>query len=334
MLVLEAKPSTLQKDSFPVDFSGEDQLAVACQLWEEATDMLLQAGRILSQVKENTKRKFTKLISSAGLEKGPVNKLIKVSAITDEIPTVVARRLGVSMLSQLAQPKNRNILGTIEPSDNQISIAQKIKENRPPSKSASREGVRLIGKKGKLRIDIPGCQETTDIYKDFESSGLSPLEWLQSLCSKAQPTLKEAIENSSKGALARTMVELPGPWKVFPQQWQREGKNCSYDVVNGEKTICWGDFKTKITDGLAAKHINPRSFLDSELLQPGATVKIQVTSGDRAWNGFQAYIQEIGGNKAKVCLQGDDKEKVFKLNELKIVEPSPVNWSVVQSAFN
>ncbi|KST63561.1 hypothetical protein [Mastigocoleus testarum] len=329
MLTLEAKSITLQEENFSVNHFAEDELAVACQLWEEATDMLLQAGRILSQVKENTKRKFTKLISSAGLEKGPVNKLIKVSAITDEIPTVVARRLGVSMLSQLAQPKNRNILGTIEPSDTQISIAQKIKENRLPSIPTSREGVRLTGKKGRerLRIDIPGCAEARDIYEEFKATGLSALEWLQNL--RKQPTIKEVLQEEVKNSI----LELPEPWKVFPQQWQHEGKDCSYDVVNGEKTICWGDFKTKITDELAAKYINPRSFLDFELVQPGATVRIQASSGDRSWNGFQAYIQEINGNKAKVCLQEDNKEKVFSMSDLRIIKPSPVNWSAVQSDF-
>lgn len=325
MLVLEAKTPTLEKDNFFANHSAEDQLVQACRLWEEATDMLLQAGRTLSQVKENTKRKFTKLISEAGLEKAQVNKLIKIAGVVDGIPTVVARRLGTNMLSQLAQPKNKSALETIEPTDNQKSVTQKIKENRPPSTQTSREGLRLTGKKGKerLRIDIPGCAETRDIYEEFKATGLSPLEWLQNL--RKQPTIKEVLQEEVKNSI----LELPEPWKVFPQQWQHEGKDCSYQVVNGERTIRWGDFETKIADKLAAKYINPRTFLDFELVQPDATVKIQAISGDRSWNCFQAYIQEITGNKAKVCLQGDNKEKVFRMSDLRIVEPSPSNWVAI-----
>ena len=240
--------------------------------------------------------------------------------LAEEIPIVASRRLGTNILSQLAQPKNKLVVETIEASDTQVLVVQKIKDNRPPSKSASREGVRLIGKKGKLRIDIPGCAEVRDIYEEFKATGLSALEWLQNL--RKQPTIKEVLQEEVKNSI----LELPEPWKVSPQQWQHD-LDCSYVLVNGEKVIRWGNFETKISDDIASKYINPRTFLDFELVQPGATVKIQVTSGDRAWNGLQAYIQEINGNKAKVCLQGDNKEKVFRISDLRIVEPSPVSWA-------
>ena len=325
MLILEPKPLELQENSFSANCSGENQLAVACRLWEEATDMLLQAGRILSRVKDNTKRNFTKLISEAGLEKSQVTKLVKLASVADEIPTVVARRLGVNMLSQLAQPKNNLVLETIEPSDNQKSVAQKIKENRPPSTLTSKEGVKLIGKKGKerLRIDIPGCVQNRDIYEEFKKTGLSPLEWLQNLRNN-QPTLEEVLEQEVNSSI----LELPDPWKAFPQKWQHEGKNCLYDLVDGEKVIHWDGYQTKISDNLAVKYINPRTFLDFELVTPGALVKIDVqrSGGDKTWNDLPAYVQEIKNNKVKVCLQGDYREKFFSVNDLRTLEPSPVNW--------
>ena len=55
MLVLEAKPSTLQKDSFPVDFSGEDELAVACQLWGRSNRYVVASGQNLVSIQREYK---------------------------------------------------------------------------------------------------------------------------------------------------------------------------------------------------------------------------------------------------------------------------------------
>ncbi len=306
--------------------SPQSDISKACQLWEEATEMLVQAGKIFAEIQESTKRGFTKLLSETGLEKSQVNKLIKASVIASEIPTV-APKLGMNVLNQLAQPKNKPVLEAIKASDTQILVAQKIKHNRSLATPVVREDVKLSGKKGKerLRIDIPGCAEARDIYEEFKATGLSALEWLQNL--RKQPTIKEVLEAKN------SILELPEPWKVFPQQWQHEGKNCSYDLIDGERVIRWGDFETKIADELASKYINPRTFLDFELLKPGATVKIQAISGDRSWNTFQGSIRETTSNKAKVCLQGDDKEKFFSLNDLKIVKPSPDSWKRVSSQY-
>ena len=325
MLILETKAPGLQEDSFSVNYSGENQLAIACGLWEEATDLLLQAGRILSQVKENAKREFKKLVEETGLERSQVNKLIKIAGVADEIPTVVARRLGTNILNQLGQAKNLQVLEAIEPSDTQILVAQKIKEHRPPSAATSREEVRLVGKKKgqeKLRIDIPGCPETRDIYEEFKKTGLTALEWLQNLRSK-QPTLKEVLKEE-------TNIGLSEPWKFFPQKWQHDGKDCYYEIVNGERILHWDNYQTKISDDLAAKYINPRTFLDFELIAPGAKVTIDAQSSgeDKSWNTLPGYVQSIKNDKVRVCLQGDYREKTFNLSSLKIVEPSPIGWSL------
>ena len=257
MLVLENKINDeLQCNNFSTSYCAQSELVRAIKLWEEATDLILEAGRLLNQVKENTKRKFTKILSESGLEKAQVNKLIKASVVADEIPTVTARRLGINMLTQLGQPKNQQALESIEASDTQISVVQKIKEYRTPSTPTPREEVKLIGKKKgqeKLRIDIPGCSETRDIYEEFKNSGLSALDWLQNLRNK-QPTLKEVLDEEVNWDPILTLSE---PWNSFPQKWEHDGKDCSYDIVGGQRIICWDNYQTIVSDDLAAKYVNP-----------------------------------------------------------------------------
>ena len=333
MLVLENKINDeLQCNNFSTSDCAQSGLVRAIKLWEEATDLILEAGRLLNQVKENTKRKFTKILSESGLEKAQVNKLIKASTVANDIPTVTARRLGVNMLTQLGQPKNQQALESIDVSDTQVSVAQKIKEYRSPNTPTPREEVRLIGKKKgqeKLRIDIPGCSEARDIYEEFKASGLSALDWLQNLCNK-QPTLKEVLDEEVN---SDPMLTLSQPWNYFPQKWEHDGKECSYDVVGGQRIIRWGDYQTIVSGDLAAKYINPRTFLDFELIAPGALVKIETLCSieDKTWNSLPAYVQDIKSNKARVALQGDYREKSFPITDLHIIEPSPVCWALINT---
>ncbi|PMB16298.1 hypothetical protein [Fischerella thermalis] len=110
--------------------SPESDIAKAFQLWSEGIENILAAGRLFQEVKGITKRKFTNLLSTVGLEKTQVNKLIKAASVADEIPSVVAQRLGLHQILQLGQPKNRTALETIQNDDTQITVAQKIKEHR------------------------------------------------------------------------------------------------------------------------------------------------------------------------------------------------------------
>ena len=323
MLILEDKINFgLEENSISPNYFAQSEILKAIGLWEEATDMLLQAGRIFSQIKESTKREFTKLLSEAGLEKSQVTKLIKASAVAEEIPAVVARRLGTNMLNQLGQPKNSSALEAIEPSDTQVLVVQKIKEHRPPSTLTSREGVRLIGKKKgreKLRIEIPGCAEAQDIYEDFKSSGLSPLQWLQKLrCNKRKEV-----------SILNSIFADSEPWSRLEQKWQHDGRDCSYGTVDGQKVIQWDKYQRIITQEDIARYLNPRVFLDFELITPGALVKIESSNQDKTWNGLPAYLQGIKNGRAKVCLQGDYREKSFSVNDLRVLEPSPIHWKAI-----
>ncbi|TFI55114.1 hypothetical protein BLD44_007210 [Mastigocladus laminosus UU774] len=129
MLTLEEQTnSSISLSLSPASF--ESDIAKASQLWEQATDLLLQAGRLFQGVKASTKRKFTKLLLASHLEKTQVNKLIKAASVADEIPTVVAQQLALHQILQLGQPKNRDALEAIQNDDTQITVAQKIKEHR------------------------------------------------------------------------------------------------------------------------------------------------------------------------------------------------------------
>ncbi|MFB2771881.1 hypothetical protein ACE1AT_21725 [Pelatocladus sp. BLCC-F211] len=110
--------------------SPESDIAKAFQLWSEGIENILAAGRLFQEVKAITKRKFTNLLSTVGLEKTQVNKLIKAASVADEIPTVVAQQLALHQILQLGQPKNRDALEAIQNDDTQITVAQKIKEHR------------------------------------------------------------------------------------------------------------------------------------------------------------------------------------------------------------
>ncbi len=121
---------TQTNSSISLSLSPESDIALASQLLSESIEKILTAGRLLQGVKASTKRKFTKLISTFQLEKTQVNKLIKAASVADEIPSVVAHRLGLHQILQLGQPKNRDALEAIQNDDTQITVAQKIKEHR------------------------------------------------------------------------------------------------------------------------------------------------------------------------------------------------------------
>ena len=163
--------------------SPDADIARAIELWEQANELLVDAGRIFADIKEETKRKFNKLVEAACLEKTQVSKLIKVAECASEIPSVVAARLGLPMLLQLSQPRSQTAREAIAASDTQTLVAQKIKELRKPAVPKEEKPVRFVGNQkggvGKLRIEVPGCPEAVELERDWEASGLPPLQWLE-----------------------------------------------------------------------------------------------------------------------------------------------------------
>ena len=158
-------------------------IARAIELWEQANELLVDAGRIFADIKEQTKRKFNKFVEAACLEKTQVSKLIKVAECASEIPSVVAARLGLPMLLQLSQPRSQTAREAIAASDTQTLVAQKIKELRKPGVRKEEKPVRFVGNQkggvGKLRIEVPGCPEAVELERDWLASGLPPLQWLE-----------------------------------------------------------------------------------------------------------------------------------------------------------
>jgi hypothetical protein len=158
----------------------EADIARAIELWEQANETLLDAARIFANVKEQTQRKFNKLLESAAVEKSQVSKLIKAADSADEIPSSVVPKLGLPMLLQLGQSRNQAARDAIAHDDTQLLVAQKIKELRPPTEPKDERPVRFVGKKGrgKLRIEVPESPKAVELEKDWVDSGLPPLEWL------------------------------------------------------------------------------------------------------------------------------------------------------------
>ena len=163
--------------------SPDGDIARAIELWEQANELLLSAGRMFADVKEETKRSFNKLIENASLEKSQVSKLIKAAECASEIPSMVVGRLGMPMLLQLSQPRNSEVREAIAASDTQTLVAQKIKELRKPGVPKEEKPVRFVGNQkggvGKLRIEVPGCPEAVELERDWLASGLPPLQWLE-----------------------------------------------------------------------------------------------------------------------------------------------------------
>jgi len=160
----------------------------AIELWEQGNELLLLSGRLFAQAKEQAKRKFTKLLEGASLEKSQVSKLIKGAESADEIPSTVAAKLGLPMLVQLGQPRNQTAREAIAYEDTQLLVAQKIKELRTPTQPKDDAPVRFVGKKeAKLRIEVPAGPTAVELKQDWEVSGLSPLEWLSKRVQRSAP---------------------------------------------------------------------------------------------------------------------------------------------------
>ncbi|BAZ71047.1 hypothetical protein NIES4106_58440 (plasmid) [Fischerella sp. NIES-4106] len=205
MLTLEEQTNSSTSLSFS-QTSLDNDIALASGLWEQANDLLIQAGRLLANAKACSKRNFTKLLSAAHLEKAQVNKLIKAASVADEIPTVVAQRLGFHQILQLAQPKNAQALFVVTPDDTQISIASKIKSYSPTTTPRSNEQMKFVGKKTqKLRIEIPGSHEANNLFDEWKASGLSPLQWLQT---RNQPTY-HSLNLKKLGVDAERLPQVP-----------------------------------------------------------------------------------------------------------------------------
>ena len=60
-------------------------------------------------------------------------------------------------------------------------------------------------------------------------------------------------------------------------------------------------------------------------ISPGALVQIECRQKgeDKTWNGLPAYVQEVKGEKAKVALQGDYREKWFSCSSLNVLDDAP-----------
>ncbi len=177
MVVALASPIT---PSLTLSSNPEADIARAIELWEQANELLLAAGRLFAQTKQQTKRKFNQLIQDAYLEKSQVSKLIKAAELADEIPSSAVSKLGLLMLLQLAQKRNQIAREAIKHDDTQLLVAQKIKELRVPTEPKDERPVRFVGKKGKskLRIEVPESPQAIQLEIDWVNSGLPPLEWL------------------------------------------------------------------------------------------------------------------------------------------------------------
>ena len=88
------------------------------------------------------------------------------------------------------------------------------------------------------------------------------------------------------------------------------------------------DIQTPQADSQLTLDIEP----ESHAVEPGALVEINSTEKgqDKTWNGLPAYVQEIKGEKARIALQGDYREKWFALRSLKVLEPAPVESGNVE----
>ncbi len=195
----------------------EANIIKAAEIWEQANNLLIDAGRLLCEVKTGNKRKFPKFLETAALEKSQVNKLIKAAQAADEIPSSVATRLGLPMLIQLGQPRNEAARVAIAHDDTQLSVAQKIKELRAPTQRKKVKPIRFIGGQkggvGKLRIEVPGCAEAVELERDWLESGLPPLQWLQGRTVNAQNIFteeeKSAVDESEKVTLSVEKAVIP-----------------------------------------------------------------------------------------------------------------------------
>jgi hypothetical protein len=249
MLILNAAPETLTVVS---PTSPLSDIAKASQLWEEAIDLLITAGRLLQGAKEQSKRNFTKLLSSFQLEKAQVNKLIKAASVASEIPTVVAQRLGLHQILQLGQPSNQAALEVIAPDDTQISIAQKIKSHRPTKEPVNTEAVKFVGKKGntpKLRIEIPDCQETESIYSEWKASGLTALQWLQTRNMQfSQPQAIGSTSYSVAVTEASTTVAIPTPLVISSASEEPSSKAVSEEFLNNNSLATLVSRATEATE--------------------------------------------------------------------------------------
>ena len=170
--------------------SLDDDIQRAAELWEQANNLLLDAGRIFAEAKAGAKRKFNQLIESANLEKTQVGKLVRAIEAADEIPSSVAARLGLPMLVQLGQPRSEPVIDAIVTGDTQASVAQKIKELKKPATPKEVKPIRYIGgQKGgvsKLRIELLGGPEVVELERNWRESGLPPVQWVQGRTANTQ----------------------------------------------------------------------------------------------------------------------------------------------------
>ncbi len=253
--------------TFPLNQSWESSINTAKDILEQANELQLEAGRILLRAKQEAKRKFLKQLSLVGLDKTQINKVIKAAEVADSIPDDVAYKLGLPLLLQLGQPKNEAARDAVEPKDAQASVVLKIKELRPAPTPRSKEAVSFVGNQkggvGKLRIEIPGCPEAVDLYKDWQASGLSPLKWLQQRTHReseqaiTQTELNTYLETQSAAVASEIGVtpsknvsfepaSLLSPEKGDVLHWKDKPSATVIKVVeNGGVKLRYSNFKTQ-----------------------------------------------------------------------------------------
>ena len=239
MVVALASPIT---PSLTLSSNPEVEITKAIELWEQANELLLAAGRLFAQTKQQTKRKFNQLIQDAYLEKSQVSKLIKAAELADEIPSSAVSKLGLLMLLQLAQKRNQIAREAIADDDTQLLVAQKIKELRVPTEPKDERPVRFVGKKGKskLRIEVPESPQAIQLEIDWVNSGLPPLEWLSRRVDPPDPNQEQQLIALVPTAITQggDLPATPTPTERYKQGWQ-VGARCIPNSVGGEHFVNW-----------------------------------------------------------------------------------------------
>ncbi|GEM_PF-5456736 len=242
-----------------------DKICSAIALWESGNNLLLDAGRILAEVKAGNKKKFSELMTDFCLEKNYANKLVQMADVADVIPSNVAPKLGIHMLLQLRQSRNEQALDSITHEDTQLSVASKIKELKAPATPKKQTGpvsyVRNIPGGGrKLRIEVIDGDEAVAIERDWRDSGLPPHQWLFSRIFYADYQPSKEIEASTQPPQTTTeaITEQHKVTDTVPQEVFSASEN-----PIAEQAIASEDDNMK-----AVEEIAPESDITSDQTKP------------------------------------------------------------------
>lgn len=310
--------------------SADGDIARAIELWEQANELLIDAGRMFAQIKEGTKRKFNKFVESADLEKSQVSKLIKAAESASEIPSVVAARLGLPMLLQLSQPRSQTAREAIAASDTQTLVAQKIKELRKPAVPKEEKPVRFVGNQkggvGKLRIEVPGCPEAVELERDWEASGLPPLQWLE----------RRVREQGAGGK--RILAWGEEEEEIVQQDCHLDSSTVSPASTIVENVVIPDDEQT-VAQAELERYISEQA-LECDLVEAIATeegdaasIPVEVISEQTTTDQEVTQTETLNyGNLSKMLLKTKNWEKVSELVERNAdtLSEAIANWSLEQ----